>query len=280
MMKQGVMFAMALSATTIGCGGKGTTPPVGMGNQGGAASWAPTMIVAAADVPGVIAYAPFASRDDGGMMPASKDGTIVWPVTEGRTLAVGASFLLLGGAGAPVSATLGAATTVEHGCDGGDLNVLPLTPAAGATLPGGVVWAVPADLPAGWAPQVVTLEPGEASTARASWTAGPLTITSTTSSKTVGELTVAAGDRVIGRVPYERGTMDDDPDAAIDLSGDGHNPGVPRPVAAWLVAPEGPMVLATYIQGFEGSGATTYLVGESTMEPIEQLADGVYYCAY
>lgn len=271
------MFAMSLLA--LGCGG---APAAGPANVAvGVGGWAPTLAVSAADIGGVLGFARLTDRDAVGMMPQGEGAVVVWPVRAGVAVdSLARTTTLLGPSGDPVRGQLGAPTTIPHGCDGGTIEVVPITPEGGQAIAGGVVWALPEPLPTGWAPAAVALEPGEATTSRATWTAGPLTITSATTSKTVGALTVRAGDQVLGELPYERGTMDDDPDASIDLSGDHHNPGVPRPAAAWLLAPEGPMLLATYTESFEGSGVSAYLIGETSLAEVEALSDGYYYCAY
>ncbi len=262
-----------------GCGG-GTKGPAVIGSSGGGgAAWAPTLEVAPADVPGVIVYAAFAAPDDAGMMPAAPAGTAVWPIEGEAVDTLASPYHVLGGSGELVTAQAGAPTVIEHGCDGGNLNVLPLTPTGGATLPPGPAWAIRGDVPTGWDLAAAPIAAGTTSKTTRTWQAGPLTLTSATTTATAGALTITAGDQVIGSVPYERGTMDDDPSAVIDLT-ERWTPGIPTPVGVWLLAPTGPAVVALASNGFEGAGVSTYLVDDDSVELIEQLGTGIYYCAY
>lgn len=248
------------------------------GNTAAGAAWAPTMALTAADVPGVLGYGPFKHVDDAGFMPVSQSTDVVVPADAAVELSPGAPYLLLGSSGAPIGGVATAPYTITHGCDGGDLGVVGITPSGGAAVPG-LTWAIPTPLPNGWAPSVLPLETTGPTPAQQVWQVGPLTVTSATTGATTGAITVAAGDQTLGTIPYERGTMDEDPEARINLT-ETFTPGVDTLVAAWQVAPGGPIVLGLFGNGFEGGGPSAYLVGATSIEPIERMDAGIYYCAY
>jgi hypothetical protein len=125
MMKQGVMFAMSLLA--LGCGG---APAAGPANVAvGVGGWAPTLAVSAADIGGVLGFARLTDRDAVGMMPQGEGAVVVWPVRAGVAVdSLARTTTLLGPSGDPVRGQLGAPTTIPHGCDGGTIEVVPITP--------------------------------------------------------------------------------------------------------------------------------------------------------
>ena len=141
------------------------------------------------------------------------------------------------------------------------------------------MWAIAGAVPPSWDLQAAPLTTVTTSRTAMTWQAGPLTLASATTSAQAGALTISADGNVLGSIPYERGTMDNDPSAMVDLA-DGWTPGIPTPVAVWLLAPTGPAVVALAINGFESSGVRTYLVDGDSVDQIEQLGSGLYYCAY
>ncbi|MEZ4365126.1 MAG: hypothetical protein R2939_02420 [Kofleriaceae bacterium] len=255
----------------VGCGG--ATTPAAVGHQAGPSS--PSLVVEPSQVRGALAYAPApvdGERDD--LMPTSADPTIV---EDTATTSLRGPVLALPSRGAAVEVTAGAPRTIRHGCDGNTLEVTPWA-GAGAVAPG-LVWLAPQPWPAGWAPAAVEIEAEPATQAAHRYRAGRLGVEVTALGPREGELRLRFDDVERMVAPLSQDAMDGAELPPLDLRPP-RDVGEPAPIAAWSLAPAGPVVVVMYTEGFEGFVLDSYLVDERGATRLEQLGGGLYYCAF
>ncbi|MCB9558956.1 MAG: hypothetical protein H6708_00950 [Kofleriaceae bacterium] len=270
-----------------GCGGaappsssSSSAGPAPLRNQVPGHAWTPAMAVTPDQVVGWLGLATAETRADGLPWWVPVDAhPVVIPSGASPTPAPtpGAAVRVLPARGDAVTGRVGDATSIRYGCDGGfPVDVVPVEGVA--RVAPGAAWVVPAELPAGWQPTALAIadEPG-ATAARRAWTIGPLVVEATRADATHATFEIRGGDRRIGSIPGETYEMEGADEAAIDLTG--VDPGVPQPVAAYQVAPDGPIVLIMLTTGYEGWGADAYLVGDG-LAPLPSLGVGLYYCAF
>lgn len=260
-------------ALLVACGGTPSTTPVrGVANTTGAPAWTPTLSVAADNVPGWIGYTPTATADETPyLFPVSEDWSLL--DVDGPEDVPPARAWFVPSQGRPEAVIPGPRVELSHGCDGNTVRFRRWTVEA-ASSPG-VGWILPMPLPDGWSPQPVPIEPAGTP---GTYTIGPLALELAILAPFAGELRLRAGERTLHTESFEKQVMDGAPVRPIDLAT--VDIGVPVPVAAWQIAPGEPLLIALYLQGYEGFALRTLLVDGDEAVPVEGLASGLYYCAF
>lgn len=177
--------------------------------------------------------------------------------------------------GASVELVAGAQLTIRYGCDGGALEVVPL---AGAKLAPGIAWVVPEPRPTEWSPAAVPMVAGQPTPELATWTAGPIAITSTRIAPMHATLRIAVDGREVASVSGEKQLMDGAEPGPIDLRE--RQPGVAELEAVYEVAANGPWLVVLMVPGYEGSSFVTHLVGRTATRELESLGFYLYSCAF
>lgn len=236
-----------------------------------------TLRVSATDPLGTIGLATYPSHGvaDHAFIPISAEHTLVVPGE--TTIKPGDPVTALGLTGEPTRYTALAPTKILFGCDG---NMLDVTPLRGPRLPPGPAWILPTPLPAGWSPAPLAIRRTSAAPASSRYTIGPLTLDLVRHAPLRGSLTITREGRTVHAKKFERQLMDGAPPEmrTIDLSSSG--PGIPLPVGAWTIAPNGPVLLALLQPGWEGATIEALLVETASTQPVEAMSLYLYSCAF
>jgi hypothetical protein len=261
------MRTSALLLAVLGCGAPAAPVPTNV-------STASTLRIDAAQPLGWLALATTTTRTD--RAPAYIVTSAEHPVitlTAKAELPPKVSVLDTRGAITPF--TVGAPTKILYGCDGNQLEVTAL---AGPRLTPGVAWILPPAMPASWSPAPLAITSSAASATHRRYAIGPLTFDLARTGDHTGTLTIARGARTLHTAPFERHLMDGADPAAIDLASGG--PGIPEPIGAWSIAPDGPTLAVVLQPGYEGVTLSALLVEAESARPLESLATYLYYCAF
>lgn len=230
--------------------------------------------VAPTDPLGWIGLSPApAPTADASYLPITTQHAVVVPHDPGRPLPPRVAAVATRGAIARF--TTGAVTRLRYGCED---NTLELVPLAGPRVPPGPVWVLPPRMPAGWQPTPLALRAGRASAAARTYVAEPLTIELARQDASRGTLTIARAGRTIHTRPFERHRMEGADPSPIDLAEGG--PGIPEPIAAWSIAPGGPILLVLSQPGYEGVTLAALLVEAERARPVDALTTYLYACAF
>lgn len=166
---------------------------------------------------------------------------------------------------------------VSYGCDGNHVDVKMLD---GNPSLRGLVWVLPVDAPAEWAPQALAIESMKGVTAtNRRYTVGPILIELVRTGDTTGSLAFAWKGRVVFTRPIERGEMAGAPTDPINFAEGG--PAVPEPVAAWQIGRErGVVLVVIHEPGYEGENVRAVLVDEDRGRVVDALGFYLYRCAF
>lgn len=261
------MTRVALVLLVAACSGAPTPAPPAPANTAPAAAAAPLVLPPTASL-GSLALAPAApgsTADD--WLPVATAAV----VAPGASVPAGTSVTAIG-RGAPVRLTAGAATKIGYGCDGNQLDVLPFT---GAHVDPGVVWLLPAA--ATWTPTALAITASRSSAA-ATYTIGPIVVALARTKPMEGTLLISRGDTNVLATHFTKSQMDGAPNTPADLAAD--DPGVPRPVAAWELAPRGPILLVLLQPGYEGVTLQPVLVEAAGTRDLADMTLYLYRCAF
>jgi len=224
-----------------------------------------TLRLAASAPLGSLALAPATTHD--GWIPVATASA----VAPGSSVPAGTSVTAIG-TGAAVQLTAGPATRLPYGCDNNQIDVVPL---AGPRIAPGVVWLLPAG--AAWTPTALPITSSR-TPAASQFTIGPLTLDLRRRDAVRGTLTITRAGRAIYTAPFERGAMEGADASPIDLTEDG--PGIPQPVAAWALAPRGPVLVVLLQPGYEGVTLAPVLVEVDAAREVEAMSLYLYRCAF
>jgi hypothetical protein len=238
------------------CGTPTVAPP--LANHAGAAH----LVVRVPDIHGWLAMVP-----DGGA-----------PLWQAPSVAAGTAVVVVPARGDAMAARAGARSKVAYGCEHQTIDVVGLD-GAGALAPG-VAWIAPAPLPAGWQPRGVPVRETAARAELAEVIAGDVTITTTRTDDTHAAIAIRRGGRALRTITVEKSYMDGADHTPIDLAAAYDTGGAPHVVAAFELAPGGPIVLALRAQGYEGINLSALLVGDDRADDLPDLATYYYQCAF
>jgi hypothetical protein len=263
------MIRALVIAVLAGCG---TAPPPALANT--SAARAP-LVVRAADITGALGFAPrpaTTSPDD--WLPLASAPGLYIPRAAAPPIGT-ALRAVPADATAPRVVEVGAAAAIPYGCEQQTLDVA--TVAIDAAVAPGVVLFLPARLPAGWAPRARPLTDRATAAARTT-TAGAVAITTTRIDDARAHVAIAVAGRAVYAHDAARPAMEGDDGPAVDLRGD--TPGIPRAIAVFELAPDGPVLVVLRTPGYEGVAFTTLLVDEDRATAVPALATYLYQCAF
>ncbi|MDB4963934.1 MAG: hypothetical protein JWP01_3933 [Myxococcales bacterium] len=262
------MRAPLLLLAVLGCGNGSAPVPQNV-------STSSTLRVDPTQPLGWLAFATTPTRNDDDIVPAYVIASAHPLITLAPPTELPPTASVLGPTGGITPFKVGAAAKVLYGCDG---NALEVTTLDGPRLTPGVAWILPPAMPPGWSPAPLPIVADASSATQRRYAIGPLTFALARTGDHTGTLTIARDARTIHTAPFERHLMEGADRAPIDLASGG--PGIPEPVAAWAIAPDGPVLLTVLQPGYEGSTLSVLLVEGASARPIESLSTYLYYCAF
>ncbi len=270
-----VAVGVSLAVACTGATPPGTPP---LPHEAASLGWAPSLVVPPSQLVGWIGVTTAPGHDHAGpgWIAVDRDAVAVLPADR-IEIAPDVEVLAVPATGDPVRLRSGPVRTIRYGCDGGTLEVQPFE--RGGGLPLGAVWLIPTPLPERWQPAPIQVRAIERSTERRRWQIGSLEVVTTRLDEHHAELAIRAGDRTLHVVPVAAAHTTGADDGPLDLAAD-HRPGVPIPVAAFAIAPDGPALIILAHPGFEGMTLAPLLVSAERAEEVDAMRLYLYHCAF
>lgn len=271
------VLGLTLLAAAAACGSGSSSPTAPIRNttvEGPASS---RLAIDARTPMGTLGLAAVQIREEGlpYWVPIIQAAPVIAPVES--KLVVGGSYTVVTPDGL-ASETLRADTAVyvKYGCDENTAEIIPLD---GPWTTPGVVWIIPDPVPATWAPLGEPLTATETTRDRRHWTAGPLALTLDRTDDSHATFTIRDNGAAAHHERAERYLMAGAGDSPIDLTAD-RWPGIPKPVAVFRFAADGPYLVVLDRSGYEGVTFETLLVGAGDVRKVESMSFSLYYCAF
>jgi hypothetical protein len=194
-------------------------------------------------------------------------------------LATGTTYTAVtAGGAAPVELTAGAPTTIGYGCDQNDLSVVPLT--GPASPKPGLLWVLPAPMPAGWSPRSHVVVGARDARERLRVRAAAVSFELVRRDMTRAQMRISVRQHPVHLEEVEAYVMDGADPIDLDFTQEGHVPGVPMLEAVFSFGDAGPYVVVLDRSGYEGVAFQTLLLQDGKAREIESLGLGAYYCAF
>jgi hypothetical protein len=209
--------------------------------------------------------------------------TDVW-----KSVPAGTKVRLLSPAG-PAEGTYLGTSDERYGCEE---NVATFAGFSTATpLPEGPVWVLPpggteglTSLPVREVPADslgTALPKGKTAASKdvRAFEAGGLGFLLTKTGKLRGQLTVLLGGRKAGTSPITKGDMGGSETSPLNLH-DAQEVGVPRPLTAFQLGKQGPVVVVLGVRGYEGQQFMLTVRRGARAELLQEDTEGLYFCAF